>query len=569
MGKHSPQRSVLALLVKALPRSRRPPALLTLSPTARRLYELLRQGPGPVDFDPEEYLRRNPDVAEAGIDPLSHFVQHGAGEGREASPGVSAHWYADMNGFADEAAAEALIRLAEGRATGTRRRAAFFGYAWNGLWRLDAYMREIVVTLAALGVDVDVYLGNQFTERHDQIGFIAALPREDLGRFMAERAYDFALSFNNALVIPETVKALGCTIVTISVDSVNHHFDHGGTGALEAFRLPIHAAPIYTSLVEDLRAAFGTGIAATFLPAATRIEDRAPPEGAGPIAISWIASMVGDHWLDQFMARLPHLKDGPQIVADLVAGIKRTGSLGTDAASERRIASLCEWSGWDRSALEVQLQNVATNASRLATVEALAPLGLEVFGNDRWSSAFFLSPKVLRSFRSGAGIRRHADLCAIYDRSKISVNVPQAQAATGMQYRILDILASPSLLITKHVPGSDLERLFGADSPVVTYTDLDDLKAKCAYYLTHEEERLARVRACNAMVARGYSFPERVREYLTLSNPEAAVTVSADDGPGTVAMVSVAMVRKAVAGGIRGRARRGTSAARAVGAVQP
>ena len=36
----------------------------------------------PVDFDPQEYLRLNPDVAMAGMDPASHYHLHGASEGR-------------------------------------------------------------------------------------------------------------------------------------------------------------------------------------------------------------------------------------------------------------------------------------------------------------------------------------------------------------------------------------------------------------------------------------------------------------------------------------------------------
>jgi hypothetical protein len=33
-------------------------------------------------FDAEAYLARNPDVAEAGADPLQHYVSHGIDEGR-------------------------------------------------------------------------------------------------------------------------------------------------------------------------------------------------------------------------------------------------------------------------------------------------------------------------------------------------------------------------------------------------------------------------------------------------------------------------------------------------------
>ena len=37
-------------------------------------------------FDREFYLRANPDVAAAGIDPLKHYLKHGAAEQRQPNP---------------------------------------------------------------------------------------------------------------------------------------------------------------------------------------------------------------------------------------------------------------------------------------------------------------------------------------------------------------------------------------------------------------------------------------------------------------------------------------------------
>ncbi len=37
-------------------------------------------------FDREFYLRTNPDVAAAGIDPVRHYLKHGAAEGRQPHP---------------------------------------------------------------------------------------------------------------------------------------------------------------------------------------------------------------------------------------------------------------------------------------------------------------------------------------------------------------------------------------------------------------------------------------------------------------------------------------------------
>lgn len=44
-------------------------------------------------FDPEYYLRRNPDVVAAGIDPVEHYLRHGAGEMRDPGPHFSTKRY--------------------------------------------------------------------------------------------------------------------------------------------------------------------------------------------------------------------------------------------------------------------------------------------------------------------------------------------------------------------------------------------------------------------------------------------------------------------------------------------
>ena len=55
-------------------------------------------------FDTEWYLKSNPDVAALGIDPIRHYVAHGANEGRDPSPSFSTIGYLSHNG--DVAVAE-------------------------------------------------------------------------------------------------------------------------------------------------------------------------------------------------------------------------------------------------------------------------------------------------------------------------------------------------------------------------------------------------------------------------------------------------------------------------------
>lgn len=62
---------------------------------ARLLERLKREGL----FDAEAYLRANPDVAQAGVDPLRHFLEHGIGEGRPSGLGWHAGAQTHLQGW--------------------------------------------------------------------------------------------------------------------------------------------------------------------------------------------------------------------------------------------------------------------------------------------------------------------------------------------------------------------------------------------------------------------------------------------------------------------------------------
>jgi O-antigen biosynthesis protein len=52
--------------------------------------------PNPL-FDSDWYLEQNPDIRAAGVNPLLHYLQHGAGEGRDPNPLFDSDWYLEQN----------------------------------------------------------------------------------------------------------------------------------------------------------------------------------------------------------------------------------------------------------------------------------------------------------------------------------------------------------------------------------------------------------------------------------------------------------------------------------------
>jgi hypothetical protein len=72
------------------------PATLSKSGKQRRNIErcaavLLKSGL----FDADYYLRRNPEVAAAGLDPVHHYIERGAAELRDPGPHFSTRWYVE------------------------------------------------------------------------------------------------------------------------------------------------------------------------------------------------------------------------------------------------------------------------------------------------------------------------------------------------------------------------------------------------------------------------------------------------------------------------------------------
>lgn len=79
-------------------------------------------------FDRSFYLRANPDVAEASIDPLAHFCDYGWREGRDPTPYFSLSYYKAISATKDRILGNPFVHyLLQGRATGFRTRPEAMG----------------------------------------------------------------------------------------------------------------------------------------------------------------------------------------------------------------------------------------------------------------------------------------------------------------------------------------------------------------------------------------------------------------------------------------------------------
>ncbi len=83
----------------------------------RRVAPLAAKAPSPW-FDAAWYLQRYPDVEAGGLDPLWHYLCHGAAEGRAPNPGFDAGWYRERCPGLDPQADAFAHWLTQGAAAG-------------------------------------------------------------------------------------------------------------------------------------------------------------------------------------------------------------------------------------------------------------------------------------------------------------------------------------------------------------------------------------------------------------------------------------------------------------------
>ncbi len=91
----------------------------------------------------------------------------------------------------------------------------------------------------------------------------------------------------------------------------------------------------------------------------------------------------------------------------------------------------------------------------------------------------------------------------IFNQSKINLNLTAKSIRSGLSLRVFDVLGCEGFLITNYQ--EELPEHFVIGEDLEAYSSLDDLMAKCEYYLIHENDR-------KEIAHNGF---EKVRQYHT------------------------------------------------------
>lgn len=100
----------------------------------------------------------------------------------------------------------------------------------------------------------------------------------------------------------------------------------------------------------------------------------------------------------------------------------------------------------------------------------------------------------------------------IFKHSKINLNISLRSIKSGIPLRAFDIMGSGGFLLSNYQ--SDFLDYFVPGEDYAFYESEEDLLNKIAYYLTHEDERIAIARNGHDKIAAGHTFRHRVKEML-------------------------------------------------------
>ncbi len=154
-----------------------------------------------------------------------------------------------------------------------------------------------------------------------------------------------------------------------------------------------------------------------------------------------------------------------------------------------------------KNSLEATIGMVHTNYIRNSLLNSLVDLDLNIYSTSYSLSCIDYNYKLYSKchYNTVSTVEENEK---VYNESKISLSFPHHQTKTGFSWRVCDILATNSMLISNKT--EKLTQFFGDN--VVTFKDEKDLKDKCLYYLNHEDERKDIVQKCQEIINKNHRF---------------------------------------------------------------
>lgn len=279
-------------------------------------------------------------------------------------------------------------------------------------------------------------------------------------------------------------------------------------------RMVQHAAVLAcfdSSYVADLQNR--TNITSIHLPLGTNSK-RFNSHISDDLELKWNISFVGNLDLDMVSRQRTALEtDHAHLVALVDKIVKNLMSGKSSRTSSELLKDIAPLFSIDWHALPHTLKEricivAETDASAKKRAEIISMLSdekIKVIGGPEWQP--FLRPEQL-----SPPVNYLSELCPVYQKSRINLNISKFQLRSGVNQRIFDVPAAGGFVLTDQT--SDLEQYFRPDEEVAVYGNAQEIKSKVKYYLNHEHERLSIIDKARIRVLNEHTYKHRMTQLI-------------------------------------------------------
>ena len=152
---------------------------------------------------------------------------------------------------------------------------------------------------------------------------------------------------------------------------------------------------------------------------------------------------------------------------------------------------------------------------RVKTLSCVADLGLRIYGTRSWITDIDNEPDLIMSFvdKTVYSLKDNQD---IYNSAKIGININHLQAVSGFSWRVLDILASNSCLVSEYKP--NISRFF-AKTGIPLFSNHYEARECCKKILSNDNLRQDIVCRSHEIIETNFRFKnvkDRLESFLNL-----------------------------------------------------
>ena len=267
-----------------------------------------------------------------------------------------------------------------------------------------------------------------------------------------------------------------------------------------------------SSYVEELTKQ--TGVTSIHLPLGTNPKRFNSPVSCA-LGLEWNISFVGNLGLDMVSRQRVALNNDHPHLVNLVDEIVKKMTSGLSKSSRDLIETHASLLSIDWHALPQGLQEricivAETDASaqrRVQIISTLSNQGIKVVGHSEWRL-------YLQSEQLFPPVDYLKELCPVYQKSRINLNISRFQLRAGVNQRVFDVPAAGGFLLTDRT--HELGQYFQINEEVAVYEDTEDIKLKVKYYLTHEQERLTMINKARNRVLHEHTYAHRMKSLINM-----------------------------------------------------